>query len=311
MSPRRFIATFLATIVVGYVALAAFAVAVDPYEVIGTPRIAGWNKHKYEMVPFERTIKFHRIRQVRPVAITTGTSRANAGLRPASVERLAGRAYNFALNGATIEEIEAAVGFSIRVLKVRTVIYGMDPVSFINVPDRLLADVRRRASGDLWFRLKDLFLHTLTFRALLDAVETVWSNLRGIPPSFGPRGMYIGYGTTEITKTNEFAAFKPAREAAFQTFERMCRLARQHDVTLKLFVSPVHISNRPTPAYRSRWLARVRAIAGRYGFTVYDPDPHLELARNKTLFFDAGHYKPDIGDQILARLYTDARRSSR
>ena len=311
MSARRFIAVILATIVAGYVLLAAFASAVDPYEIIGSPRFAGWNQHKYEMVPFERTIKFHRMRQIRPLAIATGTSRANAGLRPASVERYAGRAYNFALNGATVEEIGAAVGFSIRVIKVKTVIFGMDPVSFINISDGQLANIRGRSEGGRWSQLNDLLRHTLTFRALLDALGTVWRNSRGLAPSHGPRGMYIGYGTTEITKTNRFASFKPARETAFATFEQMCALARRYNVDLKLFVSPVHISNRPYPAYRSAWLARMRAIAGRKGYAVYDPDADLKLAENKDNFFDSGHYKPGIGDRILAGLYNRPKNRTR
>jgi hypothetical protein len=82
--PARFCVAWLVSTAILFALIATFNVAVDPYDIMGVPRIAGFNKFKVD-APFHTVLaKLYQIRRARPTTVLFGSSVVNVGLDPQS-----------------------------------------------------------------------------------------------------------------------------------------------------------------------------------------------------------------------------------
>jgi hypothetical protein len=81
--PRQFLLTALLTIALALAVVAGLGVAVDPYELFGTPRIAGWTAQKPYAATYDHISKPYAVSRSRAGTIVTGSSIATYGIEPA------------------------------------------------------------------------------------------------------------------------------------------------------------------------------------------------------------------------------------
>ena len=114
-NPRRFIRIWLTTLA-GLAALVVMVnLLVDPYDVFGTPRIAGISTFKPKADDHPMLAKTYQVARVRPATVVIGTSVADIGIDASDpVWPQAMRpVYNFGIPGSTaignLETLQEAV----------------------------------------------------------------------------------------------------------------------------------------------------------------------------------------------------------
>lgn len=107
--PGRFIVRMLALTVVWLLVAVAVNVLVDPYDVLGMPRIAGLNAHKPMANIVTYMTKPYQLARQKPVTLLLGSSRADIGLDAASPAWPAANrpVFNFGVPG---QEVGFALG---------------------------------------------------------------------------------------------------------------------------------------------------------------------------------------------------------
>ena len=83
---------------------AAFVFLVDPYDIFGTPGVQFINKNKYKYQTYDRISKIYKVRRLQPEALILGSSTTDVGLRPETLNRLAGRSFNLSFAGGGVQE---------------------------------------------------------------------------------------------------------------------------------------------------------------------------------------------------------------
>src|SRR5689334_9919350 len=103
-SCRRFCVTWLFGVVLLVAVIAAFNALVDPYHVIGTPRLAGLNAAKPEAVTHTQLAKDYLIGRIKPAGLLLGTSKVDLGIDPRSPfwPEDARPAFNYGVPGSSI-----------------------------------------------------------------------------------------------------------------------------------------------------------------------------------------------------------------
>lgn len=104
LSPGRYLLFCGLALLLILTAFAGFAMAVDPYYVFGTPRIAGWNQDKPAASDRGFDAKRAQVARVAPRTLILGNSRAEIGFDPESPAWPATYrpVFNGALAGTTI-----------------------------------------------------------------------------------------------------------------------------------------------------------------------------------------------------------------
>lgn len=171
---------------------AAVNVAVDPYGLFGTPRVAGFNAVKPEASSHSRVAKPYQVAAARPATLVVGNSRPEMGLDPASACWSAAErpVYNLGLPGASFAMQLEALRHGLAAGTVRTVVIGLDFLDFLHVGAVATAgeggsgggspdDWRRRLAlgpegADQWRqRLTDWWRAAVSLDALADSLQTV------------------------------------------------------------------------------------------------------------------------------------------
>jgi hypothetical protein len=303
----KFLAIWVAALLASWATLAGFVVLEDPYAFFGSPRLAGFSQHKYEMSEFGRIAKLREVARYRPQAVILGDSQAEGGLRTAKVEALTGeRTYNLGFLGARIEETEVAFRHALQVAPVHTAILALDYVAFRGGDERAKL-LRQRASRDFPRELRDFADLTLSMRALVAAGRGVLFNKLGVLPSHDQQGNWAVHENIPTNENAQPVANEPPTDSAYQAFDEICGLAAQSHIDLRILVAPVHRSFGLNMASRTIWLERVRAIAARHGFTVVDDGGDAAFNADNRNFFDRGHFTAKAGDLFLEHLFDKHR----
>ena len=182
----RYLCMWAAIVFAMLLAVAMFNTVVDPYDVLGSVRVPGFNFVKPEAENRVRLTKPYQISRLQPRAVIVGTSRAEIGLDPenSSWPEAVRPVYNFGLPGANLATVnrELQVAGSSGRLKLAVIL--LDFENFLSSdpdPDLTPDENQRMAVGaesqanavPAVRRLEDTFLTTLTLTALEDSVLTV------------------------------------------------------------------------------------------------------------------------------------------
>ncbi len=280
MNFRRYIVVFLAVGVVILGAAVLINVAVDPYNVFGTTRVAGFN----ELKPFAgdrgRTAKVHQVLRARPATLIVGNSRPEMGLDPdhrcwSSADR---PVFNLAVPGLTVYKQVRYAQHAMHAGTVRTIYLGVDFSDFLESRPRhdprrwpaeeesvlrLAIDAsgqpRRRYALE---RQVDRLRASLSLEALSDSLLTVMQQRRaqvetrtaaGFNPADGiyrPIVRTEGVRTLFTQKNREMASrLAPPQtlfnegtnwSAEFEALDRLMAYTTERDVRLVLFINPYH-----------------------------------------------------------------------
>jgi hypothetical protein len=282
-------------------------------------------------------IEFHEERQVklllaavhRPDEIVLGSSRVQGGFDQAAVEqRVGGRVANLAVAGAAIADIDLLARTAVERAPIRRIWIGLDFGAFVQPAP---AASMLRAPPDLPPDLLAWRAGLLDPVAVEGAVTALVDPRRCRAPEMTAMGFqarayqaHAGSGEAPSRRWRDHMdrAWRLQPETRQQRYDhalaRIDALAehfRARGVRLVLFLSPVHpdyassIAGAELAPLYARWRRDLQALARRRGAQLLltdTPDflPSAEAAcpgaRRDCLFNDPIHFRPILGDAIIA-----------
>jgi hypothetical protein len=260
----RFCVKWLIAVVILFALIAVFNIAVDPYDVMGAPRIAGFNQFKVE-APYHTVLaKLYQIRRVQPTTVLFGSSVVNVGLDPKSPLWPAAMrpVYNFGVPAMGVQGNYQALKYAAAESAVRNAIVVIQFETFLasyreamgqgnDVPDDP-ASVPR---------LDDFLLPMFTLSALKDSVSTIVHQRDANPIDLAPDGAIgesvfrhavarDGEGTVfaqsedlERTELGQFIALHAPLSEAFPKISYVrgiMEFCDAHSITLTFVLPPAH-----------------------------------------------------------------------
>jgi hypothetical protein len=273
--PRSFLLAWVISLAVLAVLVAMVNLVVDPYEVFGTPRIAGVSRFKPITRNHALLAKTFQVARTRPVTVLIGSSPVHIGIDaaalawPAAMEPV----YNYGIPGAyetstSLLTLQEAVATG----AVKNAVVFLDFQNFFspeNPDPDLLEDERRfrfaadgAANPDSRLkRAEDMFLAVGTMGALLDSVTTIASQERAnvlnlAPDGSGTEADFIDAARTDgmhelFAQKDAFEAERARKVAAVMADWRgtlpdmdavaaIVAFARGHGINLTLVIAPHH-----------------------------------------------------------------------
>lgn len=345
-SARRYLSGFAAAASMSVVALVALNLLIDPYDLFGAPKIQGFNAVKAVIGSKQRVYETVEVLRRRPRGLILGSSRADIGMSPEHPVFPAGASFNAAMSGQQIWE-------SRRLLeellvqprdKPQLVVVGLDFFAF-----NVLVPVPFDYSEDNFRPLRRIEL-AFSITTALDSGRTLVRQNREVQLAQGGLLREDGFrdyvGNPRLSAPERFRGnedgylrytYRPApgcewrsvRAAggvdAYDEFRRLLVLAHQHDVDLRLFVSPSHARQWETLAASGLWEQFEdwkRRLAGlnrqesqRFGrpehplwdFSGYNSvttEPVLkESGQDMLNYWESSHYRKEVGDLVLDRMF--------
>jgi hypothetical protein len=183
----RYAVIWLLGLVVCLALVGVFNLAVDPYDVIGSPRVAGFNAFKSYARTHTRLSKTYQVARLHPGAVMLGTSRVDIGLDPENPAwpDAVRPVYNFGVPGADLYQMVRNLEDAGAAGTLRLAVIGLDFEAFLitsadpgpqprDEEDRLLVTPDGRLNpARARQHLQDIFLSTLTLAAFEDSLGTI------------------------------------------------------------------------------------------------------------------------------------------
>jgi hypothetical protein len=266
-----------------------------------------------------RKMRFSKGLQVvrrQPDVVFVGSSRVQVGIDPADLVGV--DAYNLGIESLRAFEMRAYVEHLLNWTDTEHIVIGLDFLAFLDRNPPYMEGFDHDL-GNYKFLLSGFGTALLSRSAIEDSVS-VWE--RSLLPGgeWSRSGyMHIPYrsrqfaeGLAAYMRDNTYAP--PFSETTLTYLEDIIILTEQHDVTLTLFVTPIHDEQFQViadadklPAYRT-WLEQVIALAETYDvqlwdFTQNNPYQVSDLSQGSNAYYlDASHYSPLVGKMMLQRL---------
>lgn len=319
--------------------IVSFNLVIDPfahYHWISIPQL---NAEKTQIgLGGGRVIKTTELLAKPYKTVILGTSRANIGIDPQYVA-IPQPAYNAALNGTNIYEMEKLLVFIIEHCKqVNLIIFSLDFLTFSNrrTTNADFADSVLAIDHPFFKQLQQSFSLDETYYA----IQTIIDNLNQRPAQY--KTLYTEQGLAkqtfplphrtlfiDILRKNFFvneqtyAGFCYSQDR-LQRFRHMIQLAKQHHIDMKLFISPIHARQLeairimglyPTFEQWKRDLIKIIQTENPtyplWDFTGYNaftteaiPDDPQQTMQ---WYWESSHYKVALGNQVLNRLFNSSQ----
>jgi len=322
----------MATLGLGALLVATVNVAVDPYGLFEVVEVRGFNDVKPAR-DGSRTMKSLQLRRQQYDILILGSSRVQLGIDPASPAFGGARVFNLGLVNVHMHEVEGVVNYLLQHQAPHTVMIGVDLISF-NANHTVNEDYAE--SGFHGAALPQLYLpRLLSSRAFLDSVSTIAYNMAGEQqPRFNRHGALerpddmpydhrqafrhmIGYYANW-----EFYTDFAYSAASVRALRRAVQSLLDRDISVYLFVSPVHASQLEIMHLMGLYEDFERAkrdlvaLCGEFNaddrlqlwdFSGYNsvtmerlPAPHQ--GDRMDWYWEQAHYTSAAGDLMLARM---------
>jgi hypothetical protein len=273
--PGKFLVTWAVTLLAIIMIVASVNVIVDPYDLFGSPRIAGINVLKPAIKNHAALTKVYQVERAHPTTVVLGTSRVYVGINSKSLQWPASfqPVYNYGLPGTTmgrslLRELREAWSTG----HIRHVVAFLDVPAFF-IPDppargeadelrlRYLDDGTPNGAVRLQ-RWRDEFLSVFTVAALIDSVQTILAqgggdhvlNLRedgtstnadfaeaarveGLNSVFAQKDVYDLVAVPEFQRT---LAHWQGPMPNMDIIQQMIRFCVAHDLTLTMILGSSH-----------------------------------------------------------------------
>ena len=337
---RRYLVCFLACVALVLGAVSFMNYQVDPYLLHqwDSPLLQRPRQLNEKLGAWAKT---YAVARYRPAVVYIGNSRTEMGLPANSARSLfEGKSvFNSAVSGASIGEAMRLAEHAARVSHVDTMVWGIDAPSFslelgsagvepgltdggpaffarralLNIKRGLTVDMTR----DTWrilsgsydgVCLSSLALHGQRDESCLTSRNRTWT---GTARAFTPRLQEFGDGLGPTA---------PALRAFDASVGKLCRGGTR----LRLYINPTHALTLDALYWRSKWDAMetwqrdLAQMTGRYrrqgcdvrlhdfsGFNSITSEaiPQVTGARAMRYYWEASHYRDNVGRLILARLF--------
>ena len=314
---KTFFLRFFAAAAIPLLVVAGLDLAVDPYDIYGGTRIAGFTATPYKSEGTERMTKPVQMNG-RPIeTLILGNSKADFAIDPAVWRELAGdqHVYNAGLRDGRLGESRRLLEHAIETHpELRRVLLAIDYESFRD-DQRLTPAFDEAQAESRHITLANLAKTLFTKDALRDSLLTLRENRRrqSVHPVYAPDGKFhegaLAYifGQEDDFYKNLHGMVQAhrlhARDDRSVPYEELAAirdLCAAHGIELVVFVPPVH----PLQAMGSQsdwedyaaWMERAAAIVP---FTDFVLAPGTE---DDADYWDTAHMKDRLGTRVLARL---------
>jgi hypothetical protein len=346
-------------------AVAATNAALDPFGMHRWLEGEGVNTYKPATHTRVRLFKAYEVERVRPQTLVMGSPRSHVGFscKHPAFERLPAPCYNLAFDGATTREMFDYLVHANELRPLKVVLLGLDTYHLTDAPSGtrpgfdaavLLSPrhtaLRRAIEGDL-----RLWISADTLQASLDMLreqdehEPEWFSADGqrLGDVFfrregeefirlGPRGYFDSIDRQEVgfqmppraDRIRDAAPVPDPAESSLAYVERIVDFCREHDIDLRIAITPSHVHQQEISALLGAeaavesgkralvgLLARHKARPGSarepvpvWDFSGYSsittealppPEGHEEMQ----FYWDSSHFKSTVGDLVLDRVF--------
>lgn len=295
----RFIALWLLGLIVFLGIVVGVNVAVDPYGIIGAPRIPGFNQDKITAVDWPRVTKPYLVARANPATLVLGTSPADVGFDPNSSAWPTNLkpVFNLAIDGSSPHQMYRFEQDALAVSKPKLVVISisLEDSQVFGEPLRKAEDFDERlhvtetGAPNPDYRtgvLNDYIFATASFRAISDSLRTVIHQRDPVKTFQTPLGLLEGGKFVIWAKTEGFHVLvsdkdhlhagmdlRWARKPRFniEPLTDMIKLARDHQADVAVVIIPNYIDQMEirrqtgvTSQYDA-WKARVVALTDQAG----------------------------------------------
>jgi hypothetical protein len=260
-SCRSYCVTWLFGVVLLIFVIGAFNALVDPYLVIGTPRLAGLNAAKPEAATHTQLAKDYLIGRIKPAGLLLGTSKVDLGIDPESPfwPDNARPVFNYGVPGTSIRGNLADLRRAVTLGTVRRVLVVLEFGDFMQPPAKKPVSLPTTTTLK---RMHDIVLATLSLDALRASIGTVIAQHHAAPIDLSQDGATNdqgfrnivradGYQTLFLQKDTENAerlarlaaslrAWPDAPLANLDAVEEIIALCQMHGIALDFALPPVH-----------------------------------------------------------------------
>lgn len=280
MTHKKYVVVLLVGVVSILLATSLVNVLVDPYDIFGSNRYAGFNSTKPFAGNRVRVAKPYQLARTKPTTLIAGNSRPELGIDPESACWRLGDApiFNAGLPGIGVFHQARMIQAAMRSGSLKTVLWGVDFLDFLSsrhapsdgwptAPEKPNLRLPIEASGEsnaelATQRLRDMRDATLSKTALADSLATILmqrvSNSvtreeNGFNPAFDyfkivnseGQSVLFAQKNREIVrrlKPQNLAIFDSSMHTseAFESVQFVLGLAAEADVELILFINPYH-----------------------------------------------------------------------
>ena len=331
---KKFCLRFVAAAIGLLLLVGAFNIIVDPYDVWRIYRQVGFNQWSVQVGRSDRLVKPVTFREQKPEVLFLGDSMGAWGLDTAEYSRLSGRSsYNFAMLGCTIYEMRRALEHALKTDdRLKEVMLEVNFGTFILDPtkpwEKTAPGYDEKQMEAVRITPANVGRTVFSWQALEDSMITVRANHQKKYAStyFLPSGCYDPLSVEHYCNSNKWTFNVSlagwAREGrfrrivlndeAFQEYERIIEICREHNLKLTVFVPPVHARSFEQFAsvweLYSEWARRMVAIMPYTSFEDFN-DMTTSSAKEgivndstNEFFWDSFHMKLPVGNKIQAYL---------
>lgn len=323
MNYKNFVLLLLMWIFMFAFGVASFNVLSDPYGIWRIGQWQGVNRYAIQGEAMERMAKPLAVAGQAPETVILGDSLSNLGLNPAFYEKLTGkRTYNMAVDSASVYEMRRYLEHLLEVdddlqeVIVEANMAMLYPGSVVQPG----FDEQQIGHG---FPAPSLMAKAVFS---MDAIETGWDSLRlnhkerlayasHDEEGWLSQGQQLrNYGNIWFYNFLQLNLRQGAERnwqldwARLDEYKRMRDLCAEHGVKFRLFMPPMSAAALAamTDAYgeetiKSFWQS-MADIAPVYNFSGIGIWNETASAEDRSLFWDANHMKPELGDKVLAVL---------
>lgn len=318
---RKFNRIVLCSTLVGLLKVGAFNLMVDPYGIINSPVIEGFNQEKPKEASHVRLFKAADTFRIDPKTIFLGTSRVEYGLDPHHPAIAAYQpVYNLGLPSSNIYEqlryLEHAIANQ---PNLEVVVLGLDFFAFSSANKNEI-DFYENRLGRSYLTLGDFLRATLSIDTLESSIETVAENRdHQQDVAYYPNGMrnesffaseqpmidiFRQYIRSYLHQPEYYGDYSLSKEM-MDSLKAIVDLCRKHNIRLKVFISPFHASQLEAihaaglGTTFEEWKRQVVEITPIWDFSIYNAITTEPITNQMQYFKDSVHYENEVGNLIL------------
>ncbi|MGE4398264.1 MAG: hypothetical protein AB7D29_01980 [Campylobacterales bacterium] len=325
-----------ALLVLAFVPL--FNYFIDPLDIFNSPSVRYVNAKKPMIEENLRTWKTYKLDN-KPEVIFLGTSRTHVGLDPSNKNFEGQKTFNCALYTGLPYEYEYFFDKALKSGNLKTVIIGLDFFAFYH--KMLFQDDFKREDFTGNAKYKYLFSSSVFLKSI-STVQKQSNISRFIPNGMGNSLAYQqdvynlgGHGElfrigarNYVTKAySEKKELNMSQVAHLQAFERILDKAYKNNIKVILFISPSHarqwealdvalgmdkwenwkkkiiLINEKAASDNNKTPFLLWDFSGYSTFTMEEIPPVGDIKAKMGWYWDASHYKKELGDIMLDRIF--------
>ena len=293
------------------VSVATINYIIDPYGVFAFPKIDKVNNLKTEQKNTGRIYKSFDIRRIKPKIILLGSSRVEDGLssqHPALIKR--GNTYNLGFQAGNTYEILRYLEHTINQQpELEQVILGIDFFMFNKfLPNQNTFDEQRLSKA---YPIKDSLNFLLSIDALNSSKNTLIASLKARnQPTLEQSQKQFQFWLQEFLQNQQLYGRYTLSQNRLTTLQSIVDLCQQHNIELKIFISPTHATQYEAIAVAELWTTfehwkkEIVKITPIWDFATYNSVTTEAISDRMENYIDSSHYSEKTGNLILNRILT-------